>query len=463
MKIGFHISFRIDELPADVLEGIRSELTSYHTDYITKESYTIEYFYQNEDKGIFQVPGFFPIRLVPEGSVYEYDECVPLKPNAKIKEGFTYREGQEQSIKDALSHNVLTLMKPPGSGKTIIGSSAILKRGIRSLIIVDQDNLREQWIKALNLVSDNTVDIYTDGLSLTLDANEMNHDVYICTIQGLIAKIRKYGIEYVRDNFSKYGISHVVLDEVHCLIGPEKFSLVCHIINPKYVLALSATPKDDIYVRYWLGSIVVGDKIYNVKPKVVMLNFNSKLSRSKGYISPGGRLMRDRYAKKLYKDYVLTRTKEHIIATYPSFISSIAYKAYLKKRHVLVICNYNADGVDILIDTLKKYAPEDKIGRYVAGCDRDVEGSKPIIVSNYKMLQKGTDIPTLDTLIMADPCANVTGLEQTIGRILRVNKGITKKELLVFDVTDTNFGDSFLRWKKIRKDFYMEKEFEIIE
>ena len=57
---------------------------------------------------------------------------------------------------------------------------------------------------------------------------------------------------------------------------------------------------------------------------------------------------------------------------------------------------------------------------------------KPIIVSNYKMLQKGTDIPTLDTLSCRTQLQNVTGLEQTIGRILRVNKGVNKKMLLVF-------------------------------
>lgn len=464
MEIGFHKRLKTNELPPLVLESIRKNLTSHQTDYITKEKVDIEYFWEDKEKGIIQVPGYFPIPIPDKDVIYTYEPGMPLNNNAKLKDGFTYREGQEESIKDALSENVLTLMKPPGSGKTIIGSSVVLKRKVRSLIIVDQDNLREQWIKALNLVSDNTLDVYSEGLTFEKDDKELNHDVYVQTIQGLLAKIRKHGVEFLRENIKRLHIGHVLLDEVHCLIGPEKFSLLCHVINPTYCLALSATPKDDIFVSYWLGNIIVGDKKYSVKPKVVFLDFNAGLSISKRYICFGNRFSRDKYAKLLYHDRKKPKTKDEIIpATYPGFISSIAYKAFVAKRNVLVICNYNASGVDDIVATLKLYTSEDNIGKYIAGCDKDVEGKKPIIVSNYKMLQKGTDIPTLDTLIMADPCGNVTGLEQTIGRILRVNKGIIKKELLVFDITDNNFGDAFLRWKSIRMDFYNEKGFDIID
>lgn len=462
MEVGFHIRLKTDELQPYELESILKNLSSCHTDYITKEKVYIDYYWMNEDKSIVQIPGCFPIPI-PESAKYVYDEGQPLKPTAKMKDGFTYREGQEQSIMDAMSENILTLMKPPGSGKTIIGSSVILKRKVRSLIIVDQDNLREQWINALNLVSDKTIDIYTDGLNFDMNEKEMNHDVYVCTIQGIIAKIRKYGLEYVRENFSKYGIGHLLLDEVHCLVGPEKFSLVCHIMNPKYVLALSATPKDDIYVKYWLGNIVVGDKTYTVNPTIVCLDWNSNMGYSKSYVTWGNRFAKDKYAKILYKGRTDKRTKKEIVATYPSFIASLAYKCFLNNRNILIICNFNELGVDVIIDELKHYVDESKIARYVAGCNREEESKKPIIVSNYKMLQKGTDIPTLDTLIMADPCANTTGLEQTIGRILRVNKGVDKKELLVIDVNDCNFGDAFLRWKKIRMDFYFDKKFIVEE
>ena len=461
MEVGFHIRMRTDELPQLVLESIRKNLTSHQTDYITKEKYDIEYFWEDREKGIIQIPGCFPIPI-PDNVTYSYEPGMPLNEKAKLKDGFKYREGQQESINDALSNNVLTLMKPPGSGKTIIGSSTILKRGVRSLIIVDQDNLREQWINALNLVSDNTLDVYYEGLTFEKDDKELNHDVYVQTIQGILAKIRKHGVDYLRENLKKFHIGHVLLDEVHCLIGPEKFSLLCHVINPTYCLALSATPKDDIFVSYWLGHIIVGDKKYSVKPKVIFLDFNPGLNRSKNYICFGGRFSRDKYAKLLYHDRMYSKTKEVIPATYPPFISSIAYKTFLAKRNVLVICNYNASGVDDLVNELQKFTSIDNIGKYIAGCDKEVEGSKPIIVSNYKMLQKGTDIPTLDTLIMADPCANVTGLEQTIGRILRVNKGVTKKELLVFDITDNTFGDAFVRWKSIRIDFYHEKGFDLV-
>lgn len=461
IEVGFHKRIKVADIEPYILEGIQSSLTSRHKDYITGDVIETEYFWMNEDHSIIQIPGFFPISI-PGTELDIHEPGAPLK-DACLKQGFVYRDGQEQSIADALSRNVLTLMKPPGSGKTIIGSSVVLKRGVRSLIIVDQDNLREQWIKALNLVSDNSLDIYAKGLKFDLSKEEMDHDVYVCTIQGIISKIRMNGLEHVRCQFEKYKIGHVLLDEVHCLVGPEKFTLLCHVMNPKYCLALSATPKNDKYVNYWLGPVVVGDRNYSVKPIIVSLNYNTNMGYSRNYINWGGRLHKDRYAKILYEGKKDKKTNKFVPSEYPSFVCSLAYKAYLNKRNVLVICNFNELGVDIIIKELLKYVSEDKIGRYVAGCNRDEESKKPIIVSNYKMLQKGTDIPTLDTLIMSDPVANVTGLEQTIGRILRVNKDITKKELIVIDINDCNFGDAFLRWKKIRTDFYREKEFEIIE
>ena len=79
-------------------------------------------------------------------------------------------------------------------------------------------------------------------------------------------------------NLSLYNIGNLLLDEVHCLIGPDKFSQLCHVVNCKYVFAMSATPKvDEVY--NWLGDIVVGDRLYSVSPTVVSLNYPSSYKR----------------------------------------------------------------------------------------------------------------------------------------------------------------------------------------
>ena len=443
IRTSFYRSIDINELSAYELETVKKALTRYSRNYMTADTEETPYYFI--DGNTLQVPRFFPMRSM----LMDKDTSEPgeqLNDDVAIIPGFKYREGQEESVNDGMSENVLTLMKPPGSGKTIIGSSVILKRHVRSMIIVDQKNLQDQWVKALNMVGTN-VDC---ALQIDFETCE-KHDVYIVTIQALLAAIRKLGLPSVRDAYASLHIGSVLLDEVHCLVGPEKFSEVCHVINSRYVLALSATPKDDFYVKYWLGNIVKGDRNYTVSPKILDLVYNSIARKSSKYIEWGGKMHRDRYAKRVYLEDT---------SLYPDFICGLAYKAYLTGRHVLVIMEYNEAGVDVIHSKLAAMIGGENVARYVSGCDKDVEDKKPVIVSNYKMLQKGTDIPSLDTLIMADPPYNVTGLEQTVGRILRVNKGIRKKQLMVVDITDVKYGGVFMRLRKVRHEFYNEKQFE---
>lgn len=450
VKQAFYQEVLISDIDDVELNNIKKFLTSRSKDYMSGEIVEVQYYHIDEQRKTIQVPRFYPLANV--SSIIDISEKgASLSEGYSFNSNFKYRSGQEESVDKSLTQDIITLMKPPGSGKTLIGSCSIFKRGVRSLIIVDQDNLRAQWLDALQLVFAGSIEVAKD---LKLDGTEkdMGKDVYVTTIQSIISKIRINGLEYVRDMYTKYQIGNVLLDECHVLIGPEKFSLFGHICNSKYILALSATPKDDIYFQYWLGTTVVGDSNYEVTPYIVLIDYQTDLNKSRKFIKWAGKFRRDRYSQKLFGN-----------DSFLHYICSLAYKAYLLKRNVLIMCDFNKYGVNIVMEYLLKYVDQDKFGAYISGCKKKEVSVKPIIVSNYKMLQKGTDIPTLDTLIMANDVSNVTALEQTIGRLLRLNKGIIKKDLLCFDIKDTSFGEMFHRRRKIRKEFYEEKEFYIIE
>lgn len=452
VKIAYYKAIPRSSLSAAEIYNIKEALTSYSRDYMSGETVSIQYFYEDEVNDVIQVPRCFPSPLMLEEE-YIYEKGKELSDDISIKDGFIFRDGQEQSVNDATSHDVLTLMKPPGSGKTIIGTAAYIKRHVRTMIIVDQTNLQDQWVSSAKVVGNNI------DYALTINFETLEeHDVYIVTIQGILSSIRKHGLDFVREAYAKLHIGFVLIDEAHCIIGPEKYSEVFHAVNSRYVLALTATPKNTQFVRYWFGDIIKGDNNYSVNPKIVLLEYKSIAIYAKRYIEFGGKMHMDRYAKVVYGGIGKTKMISH----YPDFLTELVLKSYNNGRHVLLIFNYNNYGVDTLYEKLKDILGEENVGRYVSGCKKDIEGSKPVIVSNYKMLQKGTDIPALDTLIMADPPAKADGLEQTIGRILRVNKGINKKEPLVIDITDRRYGGAMLRWNKIRMDFYSKKRFDII-
>jgi superfamily II DNA or RNA helicase len=77
-----------------------------------------------------------------------------------------------------------------------------------------------------------------------------------------------------------------------------------------------------------------------------------------------------------------------------------------------------------------------------------------IIVATYQMASEGYDNPELDTLILASPKCNV---EQAVGRILRKKN---KNNPVVVDINDCI--SIFNNWNIIRKSFYKNKKFKIV-
>jgi len=446
-KVSFHVEVPLSDINPGHLDQIKNHLTLSVRDYMTGAWQKVEYFYVDETKKTIALPQFYPLDV--DAVEYVATHGQHLSSGYALNPDFSYKEGQEEDVNKCLTKDIITLMKPPGSGKTIIGSCAILKRGVRSLILVDQHNLSEQWFDALKLVFKDTIKV-SKNISLDGKNKDLGFDVYVATIQGVVAKIRKYGIASVKEWYAKYDIGHVLLDECHVLIGPEKFSQFGHICNSKFILALSATPKDNIYFQYWLGTTVEGDKDYVVSPTIIEISFNARMKYKEKYINWGNKFHKDRHANILFKD-----------EDYLNLIRLIAYKSFIKKRQVLVICDFNKFGVDAIYDHIIKLIPSENVSKFIGGSNRHEASNKPVIVSNYKMLQKGADIPTLDTLIMASEIGDLTGLEQTVGRLLRYKESITKKELLVFDIQEISLECNL--WRKDKRfGFYHEKNFIII-
>ena len=77
--------------------------------------------------------------------------------------------------------------------------------------------------------------------------------------------------------------------------------------------------------------------------------------------------------------------------------------------------------------------------------DLKISETKQIVIATYSMASEGLDIKTLTTLILATP---KTDIEQSVGRILRINHSSP----LIIDIVDTH--DLFKKqWLK-RRTFY---------
>ena len=81
--------------------------------------------------------------------------------------------------------------------------------------------------------------------------------------------------------------------------------------------------------------------------------------------------------------------------------------------------------------------PEEAMAFYVGGMTekaREEAKTKPVIWATYAMTSEATDIPWLDTAVLATPRANVT---QAIGRVLR--EWPDKNRPVVYDLVDQGF------------------------
>ena len=78
-----------------------------------------------------------------------------------------------------------------------------------------------------------------------------------------------------------------------------------------------------------------------------------------------------------------------------------------------------------------------------------------ILFASYQLVSEGTDIPTLNTLIMISPKKEV---EQVVGRILRAKTNFTP---LIIDITD-NFS-VYQNQSKYRKRLYKKCKYKIEE
>lgn len=116
-------------------------------------------------------------------------------------------------------------------------------------------------------------------------------------------------------------------------------------------------------------------------------------------------------------------------------IADLCLKAYQKDRKIVIffeqIDNHLKKMKPILV---RMGIPAKDISEYIGGLtetQRTENAKARVILGSYSYFSEGTDIPTLDTAILASPRSNVM---QAIGRILRVLEG--KKEPVIFDIVD---------------------------
>ena len=407
-----------NEVSEQDMSGLKKIFTVNEKDFYSGEERESKHYQETESEYLF--PRYALQTL--QGVENRCQEGQDISIESEIKYRFPE---QKEAVNFILNNDCGTIKCTTGFGKTVVAIKAISEIKKKTLIFVDVYNLGDQWKERFREHS-NLKEEDIGKLDTKLD---LDHPIVITTIQSVLARLR-LDKEHFTNVMKEANFGMVIFDEVHCLIGPEKFTEAVSVCFCKKLIGLSATPyknfeREHILMSWLSRSMYVYDK-YEIIPKIKIIRFRNNIPlKTKRYIMWGGYFRKQRYYKQLIKH-----------AGFLKMVCTLIKSGYTTQRKTLLLVGGIKNEV---LQTIQQMLiqeftiPENDVALYVGGTSRDLL-ARPIILSNFSMAYKGLDEKRLDTLIVMTSVASHTYIEQSIGRIVREHPD--KKEPTVVDFVD---------------------------
>jgi superfamily II DNA or RNA helicase len=360
---------------------------------------------------------------------------------------------------------------PCGRGKTFMAIWTAMRIGKKFLIVVDKEFLMNQWKGELEAlvpgiqvgilqedkcqIGEETVvgkpltqtqlkqlcqqkGLRVGGLREDLvarlqqadpefrdrDIKQISYDCTIAMIQTLVQR------EFPQGTFKDFGFT--IFDECHHL-GAAHFSKALLKVQTKHMLGLSATPvRDDGLTKvfeWFLGKPVYWEKTRDPDPQVVV-RLEQFTTKDESYNTvPVDYKGEPVLARLLTKIVECKERNEHIA----KLIQEIAEDS---RRRILVLSE-RIGHLETLEALLK---PSGLTMSYYVGGMKEEEreaGARQarVLLASYAMASEAMNIKHLNCVILASPRKKV---EQSTGRILRVQKDQREINPLIVDVVDSH-------------------------
>lgn len=335
-----------------------------------------------------------------------------------------------------------------GCGKTAISLylSSLFKQ--KTLIVVHTSVLLNQWIERIEQFIPGARIGKIQGKKFEVE----NKDYVIAMLQTLSSG------KYTRDDFNSFGFCCV--DEIHHIAAPT-FSRALPLISTKYTLGLSATPKrpdklEKVFEWYignygWIDT-TVEDRYAIIKSICFSSDTYEVIENYNGSIN----------LAKMLERIVYNENRNHMIIHQLQTLSQIGRQILVlsNRKKQLQILKESFDELETINSKTGELITSDY---YVGGLKKevlDIASRKNVIFGTYQLIAEGTDIPTLNTLVMASPRKFV---EQVVGRIFRAK---TEFIPLVIDIAD-NYSiyknQGLLRKRYYKKNGFHTDTFNIID
>ena len=362
---------------------------------------------------------------------------------------------------------------PCGRGKTFMAISIAARIGRKFMVVVDKEFLLQQWsgelqalmpgirigiiqenkkqidvvetkpvvftipelkekLRALGLKVSGTKDELLARLreaspAASADAAKatpvLKYDCCIAMIQTLVQR------DFAESDFRSFGLS--IFDECHHL-GAAHFSRALGKVQTKYMLGLSATPvRDDGLTKvfeWFIGKPVYWEKVREADPDVIV--------RKVAFDSDDPVYSNE--PKDFRGEVALATLLTQILEYEPrneKIDEIMAELVACADRRILVLSDRKTH-----LERIEKGLPKGTtVSYYIGGMKEEVRESgartAQVLLGTYAMASEAMNIKTLNTMLMASPRRKI---EQSTGRILRVQKADRKVQPLIVDVVDSH-------------------------
>ena len=439
----------------------------------------------------FYVPRWWGHEKYGEAEDQNLPEGEPLREDIQfIGKPYDYQKAIVDGFLEKGANGLICV--PCGRGKTFMAIWTAIRLGKKFLIIVDKEFLMNQWkgeLEALvpgiqvGIVQEDQCQIGNEtiygkpfgivqlkrmcqqkGLRVggnrddlvkriqaedpsfqDRDVKHISYDCTIAMIQTLVAR------EFPKETFRSFGFS--IFDECHHL-GAAHFSRSLLKVQTKSMLGLSATPvREDGLTKvfeWFLGKPVYWEKVREPDPHVIVrcIQFESEDSR---YTTIPTDYRGEMILGRLLTNVVECVGRNEKIA---EILKSLCEDA---RRKVLVL----SERISHLNEIENLLRDSGLTMSYYIGGMKEEEREKGaresrILLASYAMASEAMNIKTLNTVILASPRKKV---EQSTGRILRVQKDQREVEPVIIDIVDSH-GVYQGQWRQ-RAKYYKKCSYQI--
>jgi superfamily II DNA or RNA helicase len=436
----------------------------------TKDPEVIQlYEIKNKDNKDFYycLSGLAPLITKEEGE-FKGDIVEPISKSLNNK----LRDYQKDAVKEILTNKRGIVSIPTGGGKTfVIGELITYFPTSKLLVLVPTTTLLYQTIDEISKYIGEEVGQIGDGKVKIKRVN-------IAIPDTLYTRLEEFK-EYLK------GVNVLIADEVHLMITPTICVLSKYLVNTYYKVGLSATPALNNLSIGLFGNLIYNLEVKNLidlnhieKPIVRVYNCSYKTNNKRLLQLIANRNLKkkdgtfDHFNYEYLLDLVINKNPDrnelicNLVEEFISLGSGLLVVSRVKEgSHADILKKKLNDRIPTLDIPILKGNNTSKTNLKIL--DSLNKGSNPVVISGPNSIREGTNIPSIQWIILA--LAGKGGEEgrsliQQIGRALRKNSLSNKRPVIVIIKDNTwPFNNQAITQIEIVKTIYGEDCIEYYE